>query len=131
MRNEHVEHNGGYKPGRPRRPLLGKARLCAARPGDDIMDEMTHDDQQDRQHAQAQYDRAVDDLFAVTQKLARQQQTFALLQRISPELAQRLGRSLFDQMLASEGDRAAEEATREFPEYLEEVLRSAQRGKRE
>ncbi|MBM4200214.1 MAG: hypothetical protein FJ189_02890 [Gammaproteobacteria bacterium] len=95
------------------------------------MDDMTHDDQQDRQHAQAQYDRAVDDLFAVTQKLARQQQTFALLQRISPELAQQLGRSLFDQMIAAEGDRAAEEATREFPEYLEEVLRSAQHGKRE
>lgn len=92
------------------------------------MDEMTHDDQQDRQHAQTQYDRAVDDLFAVTQKLARQQQTFALLQRISPELAQRLGRSLFDQMIEAEGDRAAEEATREFPEYLQEVLRSAQRG---
>jgi hypothetical protein len=92
---------------------------------------MPHDDQQDRQHAQAQYDRAVDDLFAVTQKLARQQQTFALLQRISPELAQRLGRPLFDQMIAAEGDRAAEEATREFPEYLEEVLRGAQRGKRE
>jgi hypothetical protein len=95
------------------------------------MDEMTHDDQQDRQHAQAQYDRAVDDLFAVTQKLARQQQTFALLQRLSPELAQRLGRSLFDQMLAAEGDRAAEEATREFPEYLQEVLRNAPRGKPE
>lgn len=92
---------------------------------------MTHDDQQDRQYAQAQYDRAVDDLFAITQKLARQQQTFALLQRISPELAQQLGRSLFDQMIAAEGDRAAEEATREFPEYLEEALRSAKHGKRE
>jgi hypothetical protein len=95
------------------------------------MNEMPHDDQQDRQHAQTQYNQAVDDLFVVTQKLARQQQTFALLQRISPELAQRLGRSLFDQMIAAEGDRAAEEATREFPEDLQEVLRNAQRGKPE
>lgn len=92
---------------------------------------MSHDDQQERQRAQAQYDRSVDDLLAVTQKLARQQQAFSLLQRISPELAQRLGRSLFDQMIAAEGDRAAEAATREFPEYVQEVLRSTQRGKPE
>jgi hypothetical protein len=84
---------------------------------------MTHDDQPDLQQAQAQHDRAVDGLLAATQALARQQQTFALLQRISPEVAQRIGRSLFDQMLAAEGDRAAEEATREFPEYLQEVMK--------
>jgi hypothetical protein len=92
---------------------------------------MTHDDQPERERAQAQYERAADDLLAVTQKLARQQQACALLQRMSPELAQRMGRPLFDQMLAAEGDRAAEEATREFPEYLQEVLRSTQRGKPE
>ena len=91
---------------------------------------MTHDDQPDLHRAQAEHDRAVDDLLAATQALARQQQTFALLQRIAPELAQRIGRSLFDQMLAAEGDRAAEEATREFPEYLQEVMkRRVQRGK--
>jgi len=91
---------------------------------------MTHDDQPDLHRAQAEHDRAVDDLLAATQALARQQQTFALLQRISPELAQRIGRSLFDQMLAAEGDRAAEEATREFPEYLQEVMkRRVPRGK--
>lgn len=92
---------------------------------------MPHDDQPERERAQAQYDRAADDLLAVTQKLARQQQAFALLQHISAELAQRMGRPLVDQMLAAEGDRTAEEATREFPEYLQEVLRSAQRGKPE
>jgi len=55
-----------------------------------------------------------------------------LLQRISPELAQRLRRFLFDQMIAAtEGDRAAEAATREFREYLPEELRSAHRGKPE
>jgi hypothetical protein len=95
------------------------------------MDGMPHDNQQEKQRAQAQYDRTVDDLVAVTQKLARQQRAFSLLPRISPELAQQLGRSWFDQMIAAEGDRAAEEATREFPEYLQEVLRSAQRGKPE
>ena len=41
-----------------------------------------------------------------------------------------IGRSLFDQMIAAEGDRAAEEATREFPEYIQEVMkRRVQRGK--
>lgn len=98
-------------------------RLFAGRSCYDIIVGMPHDDQPDLQHAQAQHDRAVDDLLAATQALARQQQTFALLQRISPEVAQRIGRSLFDQMLAAEGDRAAEEATREFPEYLQEVMK--------
>ena len=98
-------------------------RLFAGRSCYDIIVGMTHDDQPDLQHAQAQHDRVVDDLLAATQALARQQQTFALLQRISPEVAQRIGRSLFDQMLAAEGDRAAEEATREFPEYLQEVMK--------
>ena len=84
---------------------------------------MTHDDQQERQRGRAQFDRAVDELLATTQALARQQRTFALLQRMSPEVAQRLGPSLFDQLIAAEGDRAAEEATREFPEYLQEVLK--------
>jgi hypothetical protein len=87
------------------------------------MDGMTHDDQQERQCGRAQFDRAVDELLATTQALARQQRTFALLQRMSPEVAQRLGPSLFDQLIAAEGDRAAEEATREFPEYLQEVLK--------
>jgi len=93
------------------------------------MNGIPHDDQQKRQRAQAQYDRAVDDLLGLTQELARQQRTVSLLQRISPEFAQQIGRSLFDQMIAAEGNRAAEEATREFPEYLQEVLRSAQHGK--
>jgi hypothetical protein len=94
------------------------------------MDDMTHDDQPELQRAQAQFDQAVNDLLAVKQELARQQQTFALLQRMSPEVAQRIGRSLFDQLLKAECDRAAEEATREFPEYLQEVMkRRAPRGK--
>jgi hypothetical protein len=63
---------------------------------------MTHDDQPDLPHAQAQHHRAVDDLLAATQALARQQ-TVALLQRIFPEVAQRLGRSLFDQDARSRG----------------------------
>jgi protein involved in temperature-dependent protein secretion len=94
------------------------------------MDDMTHDDQQELQRAQAQFHQAVNDLLAVKQDLARQQQTFALLQRMSPEVAQRIGRSLFDQLLKAKCDRAAEEATREFPEYLQEVRkRRAPRGK--
>ena len=83
---------------------------------------MTHDDQQDLQRARAQFQQTVNELLAVKQELARQEQTFTLLQRLSPEVAQRIGRSLFDQMLKTQCDRAAEVATREFPEYLREVL---------
>ena len=83
---------------------------------------MTHDDPQQLQRAQAQSDQAVQELLAVTQELARQQRTFALLQGLSPELAHRMGRSLFDQMLQTAGDRAAEEATREFSDVFAEVL---------
>jgi hypothetical protein len=104
---------------------------------------MTHDDPEQRERAQAQSDQAVQELLAVrqqlelaqaqsdqslqellavTQELARQQRTFALLQRMSPELAHRMGRSLFDQMLQTAGDRAAEEAAREFSECFAEGL---------
>jgi hypothetical protein len=94
------------------------------------MDGMPHDDQPEPQRAQTQFDQAVHDLLAVKQELARQQQTFALLQRLCPEVAQRIGRSLFDQLLKAQSDRAAEEATREFPEYLQEVMqRRVPRGK--
>jgi hypothetical protein len=91
---------------------------------------MTHDDQQDLPRARAQFQQTVNELLAVKQELARQEQTFTLLQRLSPEVAQRIGRSLFDQMLKTQCDRAAEVATREFPEYLREVLQGRAEGGR-
>ena len=91
---------------------------------------MTHDDQQDLPRARAQFQQTVNELLAVKQELARQEQTFTLLQRLSPEIAQRIGRSLFDQMLKTQCDRAAEVATREFPEYLREVLQGRAEGGR-
>ena len=91
---------------------------------------MTHDDQQDLQRARTQFQQTVNELLAVKQELARQEQTFTLLQRLSPEVAQRIGRSLFDQMLKTQCDRAAEVATREFPEYLREVLQGRAEGGR-
>ena len=90
---------------------------------------MPYDDQQELERLQTQHDRLVEELLAAQQDLARQQQAVALLQRMSPEVAQRLGPSLFEQMLAAEGDRAAEEATRKFPAYLQEVTRRMQRDK--
>ena len=91
---------------------------------------MTHDDQQDLPRARAQFQQTVNELLAVKQELARQEQTFTLLQRLSPEVAQRIGRSLFDQMLQVQCDRAAEAANREFPEYLREVLQGRAGGGR-
>lgn len=91
---------------------------------------MPHDDQQDLPRARAQFQQTVNELLAVKQELARQEQTFTLLQRLSPEVAQRIGRSLFDQMLKTQCDRAAEVATREFPEYLREVLQGRAEGGR-
>lgn len=91
---------------------------------------MTHDDQQDLPRARAQFQQTLNELLAVKQELARQEQAFTLLQRLSPEVAQRIGRSLFDQMLKNQCDRAAEVATREFPEYLREVLQGRAEGGR-
>jgi hypothetical protein len=96
----------------------------------DTIDSMTHQDEQQKlQRLQAERDRLVAELLAAQQDLARQQRAAVLLKRISPEAAQRIGRSLFEQMIAAEGDRAAEEATREFPEYLQEVTHRRQRDK--
>ena len=84
---------------------------------------MNSDAPQELSRLQAELDRAVDDLLAVKQELARQERTAALLPRIAPELAHQLGRPLFDQLLAAEADRAVAEATRQFPEYLQEITR--------
>ena len=91
---------------------------------------MTHDDPQDLPRARAQFQQTVNELLAVKQELARQEQTFTLLQRLSPEVAQRIGRSLCGQMLKTQCDRAAEAATREFPEYLGKVLQGRAEGGR-
>ena len=87
------------------------------------------DDDHDRQLQllHAQIDRLTRQLLQCKQDIARNQRTAKLLQRLSPDLAERIGEDLLDQMLQAAGDRAAEQATREFPEFLREIEDRAQR----
>lgn len=129
--------NGSYsqKPAQLNRKWLPKPRAVVRRvlfptcSFCDTIEGMTHNEQQDLQRLQAEHDRLVGELFAAQQDLARQQRAAVLLKHMSPEAAQRIGRSLLEQMIAAEGDLAAEEATREFPEYLQEVTHRRQRDK--
>jgi len=49
------------------------------------------------------------------------------MQRVSPDFAERIGEDALDRLLEAEGDRATEQATREFPELLDEIEGRTQR----
>ena len=87
------------------------------------------DDDHDRQLQllHAQIDRLTRQLLQCKQDIARKERTAKLLQRLSPDLVERIGEDVLDQMLQAAGDRAAEQATGEFPEFLREIEDRAQR----
>jgi hypothetical protein len=87
------------------------------------------DDDHDRQLQllHAQIDRLTRELLQCKQDIASKERTAKLLQRLSPDLVERIGEDLLDQMLQAAGDRAVEQATGEFPEFLREIEDRAQR----
>ena len=87
------------------------------------------DDDHDRQLQllHAEIDRLTRRMLQYQQDIARNQRAAELLQRLSPELAERIGEDVLGQLLEAEGDRAAERATREFPEFLAEIENRARR----
>jgi hypothetical protein len=89
---------------------------------------MTHDDR-DRQLQllHAQIDRLTTRLLQYKQDMARNERIAELMQHLSPDLAQRIGEHGLDQLLEAEGNRAVEEATREFPQFLCQIENRAQR----
>jgi hypothetical protein len=89
---------------------------------------MPHDDHdQQLQLLHAEIDRLTKRLLRYKQDIARNKRTAELLQRLSPELSERIGEDVLGQLLEAEGDRAAEQATDEFPEFLGEIEDRARR----
>ena len=89
---------------------------------------MTEDDHdQQLQLLHAEIDRLTRRMLQYQQDIARNKRTAELLQRLSPELAERIGEDVLGQLLEAEGDRAAEQATDEFPEFLREIEDRARR----
>jgi hypothetical protein len=75
----------------------------------------------------AQIDRLTTQLLQYKQDIARNERIAELMQHLTPDLGERIGEHGLDQLLEAEGDRAVEEATREFPEFLGQIEDRAQR----
>lgn len=80
---------------------------------------------QEVQRLQAKADQLVDRLLTDQQKVARDRRTIELLRALPPEMHARVGASLVKDLLQAERDRAADQAVREFPDFLQGVLRRA------
>lgn len=92
---------------------------------------MNHDDApQDLssalQQLQAQNDELVERLLRYQQEIARHRRSIDLLRALPLDVHQRLGTSLVQDLVQAESQHAADQAVREFPEFLREVERRAQ-----
>jgi len=78
------------------------------------------------QQLQAQNDELVERLLTYQQEIARHRRSIDLLRALPLEVHQRLGTSLVQDLMQAESERAADQAVREFPEFLREVQRRAE-----
>jgi hypothetical protein len=76
---------------------------------------------------QTQNDELVGRLLTCQQEIARHRRSIDLLRALPLEIHQRIGASLVQDLVQAESQRAADQAVREFPEFLREVQRRAQR----
>ena len=78
------------------------------------------------QQLQTQNDELVERLLTYQQEIARHRRSIDLLRALPLELHQRLGASLVRELVQGESQHAADQAVREFPEFLREVRRRAE-----
>jgi imidazolonepropionase-like amidohydrolase len=78
------------------------------------------------QQLQAQNEKLVERLLTSQQEIARHRRSIDLLRALPLNVHQRIGTSLVQDLVQAEGLRAADQAVREFPEFLREVERRAQ-----
>ena len=91
---------------------------------------MNHDassnESHERQRLHARIDQLADRVLGCQQDIARHRRAIELLRALPLDLQEQLGSALLEDLLQAEGDRAAEQAVREFPEFLRDVERRAQ-----
>ena len=90
-----------------------------------MTNDATQDDSQELQRLHAQIDQLADRLFEYQQDVARHRRAVDLLRAMPIELHEQIGSTLVQDLLEAEGDRAADQAAREFPDLLREVERRA------
>lgn len=78
------------------------------------------------QQLQTQNDELVERLLTYQQEIARHRRSIDLLRALPLDVHQRLGASLVQDLVQAESQHAADQAVREFPEFLREVERRAQ-----
>lgn len=86
----------------------------------------SHDPSAERQRLHAQIDQLADRVLNCQQDIARHRRAIELLRALPVDLQEQIGSTLLDDLLQAEGNRAAEQAVREFPEFLRQVERRAQ-----
>jgi hypothetical protein len=91
---------------------------------------MTHDDDDQQLKAlHAEIDRLLDRLLQYKQDIARHRRVTELIRRLPIDLSETIDRQLLEKMLQAEGDRAAQKATGEFPEFVNYLLNRAEKRK--
>jgi len=75
----------------------------------------------------AQSDELLDRLLTYQQEIARHRRSIDLLRALPLDVHQRIGVSLVQELVQAESQRAADQAVLEFPEFLQDVQRRAQR----
>ena len=91
---------------------------------------MTRDDGKTQlRKLHAQIDQLTDRVLCIKQDIARHRRAVELLRALPPDLGDRIGYELIDELIAAEEQRAAEQASREFPAFLDEICRRAGQSK--
>lgn len=90
---------------------------------------MTHDEKTQLRKLHSQIDQLADRALHYKQDIARHKRAVELLRALPPDLGDRIGYDLIDQLIAAEEQRAAEQVTREFPTFLNELYRRAEPSK--
>jgi len=78
------------------------------------------------QQLQAQNDELVERLLTYQQEIARHRRSLDWLRALPFDVHQRVGTSLVQALVQAKSQHAADQAVREFPEFLREVERRAQ-----
>jgi hypothetical protein len=91
---------------------------------------MTNDDHKVQlQILHAQIDRLTNRVLRYKQDIARHRRAAELMRALPEGLGDRIGYDVLDKLMAAEEKRAMEQATREFPKFMDDFYRCARQPK--
>lgn len=91
---------------------------------------MTNDDEKVQlQILHAQIDQLTDRVLRYKQDIARYRRAAELMRALPEGIGDRIGYDVLDKLMAAEEQRAVEQASREFPQFMDDFYRRAQQRK--